>query len=91
VHYKVLLLFEAKATGHCTLQSVAVVGAKETCHCVLNVLLFAAKATGHCALQSVSVVCSQSSLSLCISMCCCCWQPKQLVTVHYKELLLFAA
>ena len=23
--------------------------------------------------------------------CCCCLQPKQLVTVHYKVLLLFAA
>jgi hypothetical protein len=56
--------------------------------------MFAAKAAGHCALQSVVfvvvvvVVRSQSNWSLCISKCCCCWQPKQLVTMHYRVLLL---
>jgi hypothetical protein len=49
VHYKVLLSFAVKTTGHYA----------------LNLLLtFAAKATGHCASQRFVAVCSQSSWSL---------------------------
>jgi hypothetical protein len=75
----VVLLFAAKATDHYTLNVL--------------LLLFAAKTAGHCALQSVVVVvvvvvCSQSNLSRFITKCCCCLQPKQLVTVHYKDLCL---
>jgi hypothetical protein len=99
----VLLLFAAKATVHCALQSVAVVCSEsntihQMCCCLQPkqlvtvhykvLLLFTAKATLY--IKCVAV-CSQRKWTLCITKCCCCLQPNQLVTVHYKVLLLFAA